>query len=338
MGVFTETVSREQRSRLAALIVGLTCFALAFSGSTAFATFPGANGRIAFVGDMPGCHGICAIDPDGSKLRQLTSFGSEPSWSANGRRVVFHDRLAIYTMRANGTDRKKITGLGGTILSADFSPTGHRIVYLRGRNWGPPRLRRAIYTVRTDGTDPRLVFASKTSFQLGYIPYPATPEYSPSGKRIVFVGKPVHRAAGIWTIRPDGSHLRNVTIDPATSSYADYYPDWSPGGGRIAFLRFDYCDGRTCFGQTKVIRPDGSGLYDTGLSERSRYAPSGNRLISWNLELDPDTSEFGLCSDIIYSDTAGANVKTVTHNCKSYHRGGPSAFAVQPSWQPLPGG
>ena len=307
----------------------LTCVALLSPASLAAAAFPGANGRIAFVGEMPGCSGICTINPDGSKLRQLSSFGSEPSWSANGRRIVFHDRLAIYTMKADGTDRTKITGLGGTILSADFSPNGRRIVYLRGRSWGPPRLRRAIYTARTDGTDRRLVFASKTSWQLGYIAYPAAPEYSPSGKQIVFVGKPAHRAAGIWTIHPDGSHLRSVTTDSG-NSYADDYPDWSPSGDRIAFFRFDYCDGRTCFGQTKVIRPDGSGLYDTGLWERSRYSPSGERLISWDTELDPDTFEFGVCSDLIDTDTAGGDLRTVTDNCASYHNGGPEAFAVQP--------
>jgi dipeptidyl aminopeptidase/acylaminoacyl peptidase len=301
----------------------------------ASATFPGSNGKIAFVGFyMPGCNGICTIDPDGTHLKQLGAVGYEPSWSADGRQIVFYTggaSGAIYTMRANGTDQRQIPGVGGYIESASFSPDGRRVLYAANG---------AIRTIRTDGTDRRLVFRGKAFNAMDCTPYPDAPEYSPSGKRIVFVGKPLGKPAGIWTVRPDGTRLRNITKDPVRSlidPYADAQPDWSPGGGRIAFFRFNYDDGRQCFGQTMVIHWDGSGIYSTGRGTPYRYAPSGGRLVSWTGESD-DTNENGVCDDIITFETAGNDVRTVTHNCEDFHNGEPSAFARQPSWQPLPGG
>jgi hypothetical protein len=62
-----------------------------FWASTALATFPGANGRIAFytytsasaAGAM-----VATVEPDGGNVRYLRS-GIQPAWSANGRRIVY---------------------------------------------------------------------------------------------------------------------------------------------------------------------------------------------------------------------------------------------------------
>jgi Tol biopolymer transport system component len=313
--------------------------ATAFLASNAFATFPGANGRIAFVGSgVPGCtqeryqEAICTMEPDGSGLKRLSTFGSWPSWSANGRRIVFSGRW-IHTMKADGTDKTKVASTGGNSnRSAAFSPSGGRIVYNHYRANAPQRRRGAIYTIRTDGTRKRLVFAS------GAIP--ETPGYSPDGRRIVFAGRPNHRPWGIWTIRPDGTGRRPVTTNPPSAHYCceprtDHYPDWSPDGSQIEFVRYIDCDERSCSKAVKFIRPDGSGLHGNGEvgESRYRYAPSGDRLVSQ--VSGPESAVPPTCSDIFTVPVVGGDRTTVTDNCV-----GPDffGFAYEPSWQPLPGG
>ena len=63
------------------------------------------------------------------------------------------------------------------------------------------------------------------------------PQYSPDGTRIAFVVKEDHLGAGatnaeIYTIDPDGTHLRRLTNDPAS----DTHPRWSPDGNSLLFV------------------------------------------------------------------------------------------------------
>ena len=88
---------------------------LAILPATAWATYPGANGRIAYAG-YPGQHAtdddIFTILPNGSGVRQLTDDAvgeSDPSWSADGRRLTYVSvapgRPQVFTMRADGETR-----------------------------------------------------------------------------------------------------------------------------------------------------------------------------------------------------------------------------------------
>lgn len=318
-----------------------------FLASSAFATFPGANGRIAFTGQyLPGCSGaqpphyaICTVRPDGRELMQLNSFGHDPSWSANGRRIVFLTGKAIYTMKADGSDRTRIARTTG-VQSAAFSPSGGRIVYVRYHPKAPPRRTGAIYTIRADGSRKRLIFASEDLSE--------TPTYSPNGGRIVFAGKPTHRSWGIWTIRPDGTRPRPITTNPNRyRAGSDHYPDWSPDGSQIEFVRYNDCDERFCSGPIKFVRPDGSGLHgndeisvpgnDESGTQRFRYAPSGDLLVSWVYESPEGIPYLPQCSNIFTVPVVGGGRTSVTHNCDNYPNG-PIGFASDPSWQPLPGG
>ena len=74
-------------------------------------------------------------------------------------------------MKQNGTDKQRVTHLGGTAIFPDFSPDGSKIVFWRPA--GPPT--RDIYTINSDGSG----LAQLTS-DAGNNAYPA---FSPDGRR-----------------------------------------------------------------------------------------------------------------------------------------------------------
>ena len=73
--------------------------------------------------------GVDVIRPDGSNLRSLVAVGSEPDWSPDGRRVAYGAHGSVWTVRADGTGKRRLR-LG---RSPSFSPDGHRIVYIGPR-------------------------------------------------------------------------------------------------------------------------------------------------------------------------------------------------------------
>src|SRR5438876_1142669 len=129
-------------------IVVLVLLALA---ARAQATFPGANGKIAFVrgGD------VWAMNPDGTGQLNLTNDSARqgaPSWSPDGARIAFNQfdsssqAWKAWTMSADGTNRV-IADDGSPCCVARYdpawSPDGTRIAFATGN---------ALYTMDPDGS------------------------------------------------------------------------------------------------------------------------------------------------------------------------------------------
>lgn len=93
---------------------------------------------------------------------------------------------------------------------------GDRVIALAG-----PRL----VVVRPDGSGTRNI--TPPSVQDA-----AMPEWSPSGRKLVFVCG-INGSQDICLIGRDGSHFKRLTHGDA----ADLSPDWSPNGKRIAYIR-----------------------------------------------------------------------------------------------------
>jgi Tol biopolymer transport system component len=145
---------------LAALLVTLV------SPASAQATFPGANGKIAFSrgGD------IWTMDPDGTNQVDLTNTAaneSDPAWSPDGTKIAFvsnraesarcwtHDCVGytneLYVMDADGGNVTRLTETPHEEATPAWSPGAERIVYSRIPDTNGMH---ELYVVNADGSCP----------------------------------------------------------------------------------------------------------------------------------------------------------------------------------------
>jgi Tol biopolymer transport system component len=92
------------------------------------------------------------------------------------------------------------------------------------------------------------------------------------------VGKHPHRHSGIFTVQPDGSHVRQLTHFGDSSAAM---PDWSPDGRKIVFTRYWGELGPPESFQILTMNADGSAMgavTSRGLDERASYLPDGRIL------------------------------------------------------------
>ena len=180
-----------------------------------------------------------------------------PQWSHDGQRIVFglgggfvtHNMQArIMMMHADGSNvRVLATGVGAGFPS--LSPDGKRLVF---RVWG-------------EGADERglrvLTLETRAVARLTGDDHDTFPGWSPKGDLIAFTSWR-NGDFDIYTIRPDGTGLKQLT----TTAGNDAHSSWSPDGEYLMFAssRFGFKDEAPLFddqpqpyGEIFVMRADG---------------------------------------------------------------------------------
>jgi Tol biopolymer transport system component len=321
-------MSSTQRSALSFVLAAVVVLV-----TPASATFPGKNGRIAFIQNT-GTNGsdVFTMNPDGSDMVQLTQIGTNGgqtccvSWSPDGKQLVFSAVLSaitnpqIWAMNADGSAQHLLVN-DPSFADSDpnFSPDGQQIVFTR---CGVPNC--AIFRVQADGTG----IIAITHFNSNGDIIDLWPAYSPDGKTIAFTS--FNRNNGflcaIYLVDADGSNFRILTPPRLTA----FKPDWSPDGKEIVFSTNSNFS-TILDEEIWVIHVNGSGPvrltnnnkhwngYFSGRHDFSpSWSPQGDEIV---FERDrPDFSRFAIY--VISPD--GSNPKMVLQGAPGRHREVPS--------------
>jgi Tol biopolymer transport system component len=247
---------------------------------------------------------------------------AQASFPGENGRLVFTwynlDRLAFFVFTVNdaGGDRDAVARCDHECSheAGDWSPNGHRLVYVRQPSHGPISL----VVSRPDGSDRDVIFQANGDRNVL-----VSPVWSPTGRGIAFtwihfVQRLSRDVRDIFVIRRDGTHLRRITDSPhilktgidwsiqnrlvfsqgsrhhaelfkmrpdgshllrlTHNNVPDTEPDWAPGGVRLTFVRD---------GEIWTMRASGSDAEQIALGGSPAWAPNGS-LIAFTSGADDD--------------------------------------------------
>lgn len=303
-------MSRLGRTAVLAVLAALLCV------PAAQAAFPGANGRIAYtllVDENPD-DGVLSGQTDTftaipgeftrTNLTQSPFYETNPSWSADGHRMVVNvassSGSGLFTMDDQGGDLKYVASVRGGHFPV-LSPDGTRIAFGEAPSGNDNNYE--VSVINVDGTGYTNLTQSPG--------VDLAPSWSPDGTRIAFNSA---RAGGaeIYTMKADGSDVTRVT-----TSGLNLDPDWSPDGSRIAFMD------ASGDGDIHVINADGTNevnLGAPGYQSGPAWSPDGRQIAYVHGDL-------GTYYEIYVMNANGSNPTRVTWSESS---------VGTPSWQPRP--
>jgi TolB protein len=307
-----------RRHIAAAAALGAAAIALAIAVAPSQATYPGKNGRIAFRRYFNGDHSwgaIFAINANGTGDRRVThpaqgTVDDQPEWSPDGSLIAFNRSMsegpaAVYTIHPDGsglTLLSKCPPGGRPPRCSDdngpaFSPDGKQIVFGSGRG---DKFNLVIADL-TSGEKKTVVRATSTHDL-------SDPQFSPNGKRLLFVEiGPSERARSIFVSNIDGSGIRRVT--PSRLIAGDH-PDWSPDGKWILFRSNVELENKQS--QIYLVHPDGSGL------KQLTHFKSGSIVLSSSFSPDGKSIVFAATgvagnADLFVIRLDGSRMHPITH-------------------------
>lgn len=205
---------------------------------------------------------IFTVGVDGTGKTYLTADGAGyennlAAWSHDGSKIVYarqapNDFPYIWTMNADGSDKRQLTfgALHGSTPS--FSPDGGSILFT---GYGTHQIE--LWAMNADGTNARPLTATTGSqvARSGAIQqWSASGSYSPDGKKIAYASTQSGRAQ-IWVMNADGSGQTQLTFPDDPDSPDANAPSWAPDGSKIVFWSGFVRE----TGNIHTINADGSG-------------------------------------------------------------------------------
>jgi TolB protein len=174
---------------------------------------------------------ICISNADGSEQEKLLASVNEeqqPEWSPDGEWIVFsrqdpvpdtinYSEPRIFKVEVD--DPENVIQLTDFVAAdPEWSPDGSEIVFARGDYWGAE----GIWAIKPDGSGVRKLLDEYSQN--------ATPDWTPSGRRLMFLGKKWNRWRAIVITRR-GEVIREIDQISRGLGIA-----WSPDGRRIVYV------------------------------------------------------------------------------------------------------
>ena len=269
-----------------------------------------AEAQIVFASNRHGAGGeIYVMDPDGGNQRRLTNNVGDndnwPSWSPDGKHIVFFAAGEIAVMDADGGNKRILTNndRNSTTWEPSWSPDGRWIVCSSEKF----NEFTEIHVMDADGKNRRNL--------TGNAAYNADPSWLPDGKRIVFASGRDGNGE-IYVMDADGKNPRNLTQN--ATHEAD--PSWSPDGKRIVFtsIRDGHVDAEWGLPTSEIYVMDADGKNQRRLTNNPHddyspsWSPDGRRIVF--------TSRRDGNGEIYVMDADGSNLRNLTnHPDDDYH-------------------
>ena len=342
-----EARSETRRSVLLALVLGVilaALTALAGMAQEAEATFPGANGRIAFyserttgtgVDNPTGDSEIFTIRPDGTGLKQLTHNtvdDSSPVFSPDGQKIAYDSMgdtasnpegdTEIYVMNAlDGSGKKNLTNNGTVVRDGTpvFSPDGKKIAYwsdgVQNSNLEGDA---EVYVMNSaDGSGQMNLSNNGTGVTEVY------PVFSPDGQKIAYTSYGIQNSnpqgdREVYVVNAlDGTGNKNLTNNGV--DVADRDPAFSPGGQKIAYTSYGIQTSNLQGDDEVYVMSalDGMGkknLTNNGVSDTdSVFSPDGKK-VAYDSQGIQNSNSQGDTEIYIMSALDGTGKKNLTNN------------------------
>jgi hypothetical protein len=176
--------------------------------------------------------GFFTINPDGTgyEALPLQQAAGCRALSPDGTRYILEKRgvpgKGLYTARSSDRgDLVRLSNFRGSYVS--YSPDGVRVVFTPVHDRATLLSHRAsgLWVVNADGTGLHLVAHT----------YVVRPTWSPDGRWILFEATEPNRAA-FYVVHPNGTGLRQITLESVPGLREAIYPSWSPDGTRFLFV------------------------------------------------------------------------------------------------------
>jgi len=315
--------------------VAVVCVLAGSGGAAAssHAAFPGANGRIAFVGSVEGDSEIYTVAADGSDERNHTRHpadDADPAFSPDGSRMAFYSfrdgPAEIYTMALDGSGVTRVTHNAAGNTDPAFSPDGSRIVFTSFRDGNAE-----IYAINADGSGQTRLTSNPAA--------DAEPAFSPDGSKIVFhsfrdTTNPPQPE--VYMMNADGTDQTRLTNNPEGNAE----PAFSPDGSKVVFTSFRdgnyeiYLMNTDGSGQTRLTNtpttPNSAAIARTVDAEPA-FSPDGSK-IAFRSTRDSTTSQLYAMN----VDGTGVTPLTTSAGLKLGIEWGASSSAPLPALMPAP--
>jgi Tol biopolymer transport system component len=297
-----------QRSLIVAAVLLLAAFFWR-TGGQAHAADIDEDGKVVFVGNQSGSFQLYTMNPDGSKMVQITNLAPTPleSWlpdfSPDGKRITFsygqtdaagNPLPDIFVINADGTNLTQIThdGLSGV---SRWSPDGTHFTFLKQST----RTNRGVVTtMRTDGSDQKELTTDLWGvFRSGY---------TPDGGHILWETQEAGFLSVLWIMNSDGTGQKRLTAPPLKAGLPS-----APSSDHVVFINNQ--NSPTILSTTIYkMRLDGSDIdqltQPVGISHDGwpNFSPSRQKIVFTSDRLSPDGS-----LDIFTMNADGSGIKRI---------------------------